>query len=50
MKHRERRGLTSAGRKARGLRVAGHRANNTIGGSSKANWKRLNTKSIRRYR
>jgi len=50
MKHRERRGLTSAGRKSRGLRVAGHRANNTIGGSSYACWKRRNTKSIRRYR
>ncbi|CAM9432341.1 unnamed protein product [Ectocarpus fasciculatus] len=49
-KHRERRGLTSAGRKARGLRVKGHRAHNTIGGSSYANWKRRNTKVFRRYR
>ena len=49
-KHRERRGLTSAGRKSRGLRVKGHRANNTMGGSSKAAWKRRNTKSMRRYR
>lgn len=49
-KHRERRGLTSAGRKARGLRVKGHRANNTIGGSSYACWKRRNTLSLRRYR
>ena len=49
-KHRERRGLTSAGKKHRGLRVKGHRANNTIGGSHRANWKRLNTKSMRRYR
>jgi len=49
-KHRERRGLTSAGRKHRGLRVKGHRANNTIGGSHRANWKRLNTKSMLRYR
>jgi large subunit ribosomal protein L15e len=49
-KHRERRGLTSAGRKHRGLRVKGHRANGTIGGSAHANWKRLNTKSMRRYR
>ena len=49
-KHRERRGLTSAGRKHRGLRVKGHRANNTIGGSSKAMWKRVNTQSMRRYR
>ena len=49
-KHRERRGLTSAGRKHRGFRVKGHRANNTMGGSSKAAWKRRNTKSMRRYR
>jgi len=49
-KHRERRGLTSAGRKHRGLRVKGHRANNTIGGSHRANWERLNTQSMRRYR
>ena len=49
-KHRERRGLTSAGRKHRGLRVKGHRANNTIGGSHRAQWKRNNTKSMRRYR
>ena len=49
-KHRERRGLTSAGRKSRGLRVKGHRANNTMGGSSYAAWKRRNTKSMRRYR
>jgi large subunit ribosomal protein L15e len=50
MKHRERRGLTSAGRKARGLRKRGHRANNTIGGSVYAAWKRRNTQSMRRYR
>ena len=49
-KHRERRGLTSAGRKHRGLRVRGHRANNIIGGSHNAAWKRRNTKSMRRYR
>ena len=49
-KHRERRGLTSAGRKHRGLRVKGHRANNTIGGSHRAAWKRRNTKSMLRYR
>lgn len=49
-KHRERRGLTSAGKKHRGLRVKGHRANNTIGGSHRAAWKRRNTKSMRRYR
>lgn len=49
-KHRERRGLTSAGRKSRGLRKAGHRANNIIGGSHRASWKRRNTLSLRRYR
>ena len=49
-KHRERRGLTSAGKKHRGLRVKGHRAHNTIGGSHRAAWKRRNTKSMRRYR
>merc|ERR1712147_121466 len=41
-KHRERRGLTSAGRKHRGLRQKGHKANNLIGGSSHAAWKRRN--------
>jgi large subunit ribosomal protein L15e len=49
-KHRENRGLTSAGRKHRGFRVAGHRANGLIGGSGYSNWKRRNTKSMRRYR
>eukprot|EP01033_Poteriospumella_lacustris_P009035 gene9035-6489_t len=49
-KHRERRGLTSAGKHHRGLRVKGHRANGTIGGSHRATWKRLNTKVFRRYR
>lgn len=49
-KHRERRGLTSAGRKSRGFRVKGHRANNRIGGSSHAAWKRRNTTVFRRYR
>mmetsp|Transcript_33412 Transcript_33412/g.84418 ORF Transcript_33412/g.84418 Transcript_33412/m.84418 type:complete len:206 (-) Transcript_33412:156-773(-) len=49
-KHRERRGLTSAGKHHRGLRVKGHRANNTIGGSHRAAWKRRNTKTMRRYR
>ena len=49
-KHRECRGLTSAGRKARGFRKGGHRANNRIGGSSFAAWKRRNNLSLRRYR
>mmetsp|Transcript_33546 Transcript_33546/g.24193 ORF Transcript_33546/g.24193 Transcript_33546/m.24193 type:complete len:206 (-) Transcript_33546:56-673(-) len=50
MKHRERRGLTSAGRKGRGLRKRGHRANNIIGGSAHAAWKRRNTTVFHRYR
>ena len=49
-KHRERRGLTSAGRKARGFNVKGHRANKTMGGSFNAAWKRRNIKKMRRYR
>lgn len=49
-KHREMRGLTSAGKKGRGFRVRGHRANNIIGGSSKAAWKKRNTQVFRRYR
>ena len=49
-KHRENRGLTSAGRKSRGLRVKGHRANKHIGGSFRASWMRRNMKSMRRYR
>merc|ERR1719352_1846654 len=50
MKHRELRGLTSAGRKYRGLRKRGHRANKIIGGSATANWKRRQMLSLRRYR
>lgn len=49
MKHREMRGLTSAGRKSRGL-GKGHLHNKTKGGSRRANWKRQNTLSLRRYR
>ena len=49
MKHRENRGLTSAGRKSRGL-GKGHLYNKTIGGSRRASWKRRNTLSLRRYR
>lgn len=47
MKHRENRGLTSAGRKGRGLRKPGHRANNLIGGSWKAAWKSRNTLKLK---
>jgi len=49
-KHRELRGLTSAGRKGRGFRKRGHRANKTMGGSWRKNWKRRNTLSLKRYR
>jgi len=49
MKHRELRGLTSAGKKARGL----HRKGHTVGKmrpSRNASWKRRNTLSLRRFR
>ncbi|OQS53356.1 RpL15 [Ecytonucleospora hepatopenaei] len=48
-KHREMRGLTSAGRKSRGL---GHgiKYNNTKGGSASAAWRNRNTLSLKRYR
>ena len=49
MKHRELRGLTSAGKSSRGL-GKGHRFNKTIGGSRRASWKRRNTLSLPRYR
>merc|ERR1712126_763320 len=49
MKHRELRGQTAAGRKNRGMRK-GHGYNNVIGSSRRANWKKHNTLSLRRYR
>jgi len=49
-KHRELRGLTSAGRKHRGLRKSGHKAHAIIGGSRRAAWKRRNTQQVRRVR
>ena len=50
-KHRELRGLTSAGRKARGLRKQGsHKLHAAIGGSRHAAWKKHNTLKLRRYR
>uniref|UniRef100_H2YG02 Ribosomal protein L15 n=1 Tax=Ciona savignyi TaxID=51511 RepID=H2YG02_CIOSA len=49
MKHREMRGLTSAGRSSRGL-GKGHKFNQTIGGSRRAAWKRKNTTQMRRKR
>jgi large subunit ribosomal protein L15e len=48
-KHREMRGLTSAGKSSRGLRIKGHR-NNKTRPSRRANWKRRNVKRFRRYR
>ena len=50
MKHRECRGLTSAGKKSRGLGGSGHRYNKMMGGSRSKNWLRRNTLSLRRYR
>mmetsp|Transcript_2216 Transcript_2216/g.9597 ORF Transcript_2216/g.9597 Transcript_2216/m.9597 type:complete len:206 (-) Transcript_2216:81-698(-) len=47
MKHRENRGLTSAGRKGRGLRRKGHRANNIKGGSWRAAWRNRNTLKLK---
>lgn len=49
MKHREMRGLTSAGSKSRGL-GKGHNFTKTIGGSRRANWKKNNRFSARRKR
>lgn len=49
MKHRESRGLTSAGRKSRGL-GKGHLYNKVQGSSRRQNWKRRNTLSLLRYR
>ncbi len=48
-KHRELRGLTSAGKSYRGLRCKGHAANK-IRPSKRANLKRRNQLSLRRYR
>ncbi|XP_065733865.1 large ribosomal subunit protein eL15-like isoform X2 [Phocoena phocoena] len=48
-KHREMRGLTSAGRKSRGL-GKGHKFHHTIGGSRRAGWRRRNTLQLHRYR
>lgn len=48
-KHRELRGLTSAGKSYRGLRQKGHLASK-IRPSKRANYKRRNALSLRRYR
>merc|ERR1712154_149794 len=48
-KHRELRGLTSAGKKSRGL-GKGHQLNQTIGGSRHKAWKNRNTLQLRRKR
>lgn len=49
MKHREARGLTSAGRKARGI-CKKSKSNKQIGGSRKACWRRNNTVGLKEYR
>ena len=51
-KHRELRGLTSAGRKGRGLRARGHKANKIKGSSFRGNWLRRQKRNVsyRRYR
>lgn len=49
MKHRELRGLTSAGRRGRGLHNKGHRVGK-MRPSIQGVWKRHNTLSLRRYR
>uniref|UniRef100_A0A8C0I4F0 Ribosomal protein L15 n=1 Tax=Balaenoptera musculus TaxID=9771 RepID=A0A8C0I4F0_BALMU len=48
-KHREMWGLTSAGRKSRGL-GKGHKSHHTIGGSRRAAWRRRNTLQLHHYR
>merc|ERR1711970_1020274 len=48
-KHRETRGLTSAGKKSRGV-GHGHRFTQTIGGSRHKAWKRRNTLQLHRKR
>ena len=48
-KHRELRGLTSAGKKYRGLKVKG-KANNKQRPSRRSNWLRRNQIKLRRYR
>jgi large subunit ribosomal protein L15e len=48
-KRREARGLTSVGKRHRGLRVRGHRDNNNRP-SQKQSWLRRNQISLRRYR
>lgn len=48
-KHRELRGLTSAGRQGRGLRTRAHGASK-LRPSIRAVWKRTNTLSLRRFR
>merc|ERR1712046_402831 len=49
MKHRELRGVTSAGRQNRGLRSKGHGSNKRRP-SMRANWKRRQLLSLKRYR
>lgn len=48
-KHREIRGLTSAGKAYRGLHVKGHTSHKNRG-SRRATWKKNNSLSLKRYR
>jgi len=48
-KHREMRGLTATGKKARGVAYKGNR-HTRLHPSERASWKRRNTTSLRRYR
>jgi large subunit ribosomal protein L15e len=48
-KHRELRGVTSTGRKHRGLRCKGHKASK-LRPSRRANWRRRQSLSLRRFR
>lgn len=49
-KKREQRGLTQAGKRNRGKTGRGHLYNNTKGSGRRAQWKKNNTLSLRRYR
>merc|ERR1719410_2546139 len=49
MKHREMRGLTATGKKARGMNQKGHKANK-LRPSIRGSWKKRNTQKFWRYR
>ncbi|KAF4735593.1 60S ribosomal protein L15 [Perkinsus olseni] len=50
MKHRELRGLTSAGRKSRGIHKRGSHFGTKVRPSKTANWKRRQTLQLKRFR